>query len=108
MAMAHLKRQGIMKLSDQLGADNLSSRILNFALDPFRWDVTLSVPAAGTSTADGRGPCTEVEPGTPGGNSNSIGALLNAAEHIAAATQGQHIPSVRSPSITDRIDSTSP
>ncbi|KAH6667750.1 hypothetical protein B0J14DRAFT_704225 [Halenospora varia] len=107
LAMAHLKRQGIMELSDQLGADNLSSRILNFALDPFRWDVTLSVPAPGTSNADGCGPSTGVEPGTPGGNSNSIGALLNAAEHIAAATQGQQLSSVRRSSIADRIDSTS-
>jgi hypothetical protein len=51
-----------------------------------------------------RRPGTEAESGTPGGSSNSIGALLNAAEHIAAATQGQQLPSVRSSSTPDRID----
>ncbi|TVY93986.1 hypothetical protein LAWI1_G003145 [Lachnellula willkommii] len=55
-----------------------------------------------------RRPGTEAESDTPGGNSNSIGALLNAAEHIAAATQGQQLPSARSSSTPDRIDSHSP
>lgn len=54
-----------------------------------------------------RGPGTEAESGTPGGNSNSVGALLNAAEHIAAVTQGPQLPSVGGSSISDRIDSTS-
>ncbi|RDL30223.1 uncharacterized protein BP5553_10501 [Venustampulla echinocandica] len=55
-----------------------------------------------------RGPGTEAESGTSGGNSNSIWALLNAAEHITAATQGQQLPSVRSSSTTDRIALTPP
>jgi len=108
IAMAHLKRQGIMELSDQLGVDNLSNRILNFALDPFRWDVTLSVPAPGTSNDDSREPRAEAESGTPGGNPNSIGALLNAAEYIAGSTQVQQLPSVRNSLIADRTNSTPP
>lgn len=51
---------------------------------------------------------TEAESATPGGSSNFIGALLNAAEHIAPATQGQQFPSVRSSSTPDQIDSTLP
>ncbi|KAG0645019.1 hypothetical protein D0Z07_9192 [Hyphodiscus hymeniophilus] len=64
-----------------------------------------SVPEPGLKR---RRPGTEAESGTPGGSSNSIGALLNAAEHIAAATQGQQLPSVRSSSTQDRMDSSSP
>lgn len=108
MAMAHLKRQGIMKLSDQLEAKDLSNRILNFALDPFRWDVTLSVPTLGTSNAEGCEPRTEAGSGAADPNPISIGALLNAAEYIAGSTQVQQLPLVRSSSIADQTDSISP
>jgi hypothetical protein len=83
MAMAHLKRQGIIELSDQLGADSLSNRILNLALAPFRWVVTLAVPASGISNADGREPMTEADSGIPVGKPSSIGTLLNTVEFNA-------------------------
>ncbi|KAF7939144.1 uncharacterized protein EAE97_007225 [Botrytis byssoidea] len=38
-AMSHLRSQGIMELSVQLEADVVANRILNAALDPFKWDV---------------------------------------------------------------------
>lgn len=108
MAMTHLKCQGILELSKQLGADSLSHRILDIALDPFRWDVTLSVPTSDTSNANGREPRTEAESGTRSGNPKSIGALLNAAEYIAGSTQIQQSPSVSSSLIADRMSSAPP
>ncbi|TGO29480.1 hypothetical protein BPAE_0014g00310 [Botrytis paeoniae] len=38
-AMAHLKNEGIMELSNQLEADFVANQILNVALDPYKWDV---------------------------------------------------------------------
>ncbi|KAJ8058584.1 hypothetical protein OCU04_012761 [Sclerotinia nivalis] len=38
-AISHLKSEGIMKLSNQLGADAVANQILDSALAPFRWDV---------------------------------------------------------------------
>lgn len=66
----------------------------------------LPVQSASELSPEHRGPDTEW--GIPGGTSNSIGALLNAAEHISAVTQGHQSPFVRSSSIADGTDSTSP
>ncbi|KAF7942316.1 hypothetical protein BELL_0021g00280 [Botrytis elliptica] len=38
-AIAHLKNEGIMELSNQLEADFVANQILNAALGPFKWDV---------------------------------------------------------------------
>ncbi|TGO19878.1 hypothetical protein BTUL_0002g01250 [Botrytis tulipae] len=38
-AMFYLRSQGIMELSVQFEADVVANRILNAALDPFKWDV---------------------------------------------------------------------
>ncbi|THV53485.1 hypothetical protein BGAL_0049g00200 [Botrytis galanthina] len=38
-AIAHLKNEGIMELSNQLEADFVANQILNAALGPFNWDV---------------------------------------------------------------------
>ncbi|KAF7956055.1 hypothetical protein EAE96_004976 [Botrytis aclada] len=47
-AIAHLKNEGIMELSNQLEADFVANQILNTALEPFKWDVVYSrnVPAS--------------------------------------------------------------
>jgi hypothetical protein len=91
-AMEHLKHQGIMELSDQFGANDLSNRILNCALDPFRWDVTLSVPVPGACTINVNEPTINADSATFDSNVNSINILLNAADHIAGSRQGQHSP----------------
>ncbi|KAI9640256.1 hypothetical protein NHQ30_011306 [Ciborinia camelliae] len=48
-AMSHLQREGITKLSNQLGADILATQILNSALEPFRWNNILA-PMANSSS----------------------------------------------------------
>lgn len=70
MAMTHLKHQGIIELSDQLGADDLSNRIQNSALEPFRWNVTISGPGPGTSIANVRELTSEATSGAPNGRPN--------------------------------------
>lgn len=82
--MAHLEGRGIKRVSDQLGADDLSNQIIKSALDPFRWNVTLSVSAPGDICE----PIIEVGMVAP--QPNLIRTLLNAAEHIAI----EHVPVV--------------
>lgn len=86
--MAHLERLGIKKVSDQLGADDLSERIFSFALEPFRWNVTLSAHAP---TVDIFQPSIAAGTVAPYGDPDSIRVLVNAAEHIAAVTQDQQL-----------------
>ena len=85
-------------------------KLLNSRLGP--WTVSkkrqLPVQSLPEQGSKRRRPGTEVELGTPGGSSNSIGVLLNAAEHIAAATQGRQLSPVRSPPAPDRTNSSSP
>lgn len=85
-------------------------KLLDSRLGPWTGSQKRQLPVQSVSepSPKGRGPVTEVESGIPGGNSNSIGALLNAAEHIAGFTQVQQLPSARSSSIVDRTDSTPP
>lgn len=45
----------------------------------------------------------EAESSAPGGNSNSIWALLNAAEHIAGSIPSQQLPSAGSLTVGDPI-----
>lgn len=80
-AMSHLQREGITKLSNHLGADGVAKQILSHALDPFRWQVTLSAPTANlpiaprTSTAS-----TSIKQMAPNVKTNSISSLLNPPE----------------------------
>ena len=79
----------------QLKADDLSKRILNIALDPFRWNFSLSVLTSSTSTTDNRTLEAKAKMKTPNCNPTSIEALSDAAEHIAGCAQSQKLHPIR-------------
>ncbi|KAJ8062964.1 hypothetical protein OCU04_008211 [Sclerotinia nivalis] len=93
--------QSIKKISDQLGANDLDGRILNSAIDPFRWDVSSSISASNTSATGNLGASSKQNP-------QSINALLNAVDYIAESKQGQQSSSIANSSVAscNREDST--
>jgi len=72
--------------------------LLNSRLGPWTASKKRKLPVQSVSERSTklRRPGTEIESGIPGGSSNAIGALLNAAEQIAATKQGRRLPAVRS------------
>lgn len=95
MAMTHLEHLGIIKLSEQLGAGNISKHILNVALEPFRWDITLSAPPPDTAIAGDSRPHTATK----------SGSVVNATGHVVGTAPSRWLPTVSSLLTPDQMNS---
>ena len=89
--MEHLKSQGIMELSQDLGANRLSKQIQHFALGPFQWNVTLLVPER-EETSIRRTYCPSSAQDTPTTpiDDMDLGVPENAAEVLFTESTAQY------------------